>query len=76
MSVPEYKQGMGYTHGYEARMEGREMPSSFETGLYWDEYRAGWFDAHRVIIENARRDYEASTNKLQENSEQRRFLQD
>ena len=71
-----YIQGQGYSHGYEARMEGREMPDVNEIGLYWDEYRAGWFDAHRVIIENARKDYNASLKKLDENSENREFLQD
>lgn len=77
MSTPEYVQGQGYTHGYEARMEGKEMPSVNEIGLYWDEYRAGWFDAHRVIIENARRDYnDHKSRMLDENSERREFLQD
>lgn len=77
MNTPEYKQGVGYTHGYEARMEGKEMPSVNEIGLYWDEYRAGWFDAHRVIIENARRDYnDHKSRMLDENSERREFLQD
>lgn len=76
MNTPEYVQGQGYSRGYEARMEGKEMPSSTEIGLYWDEYRAGWFDAHRVIIENARNDYKAFKNKLDENSENRKFLQD
>ena len=77
MSTSEYKQGMGYSHGYEGRMEGKEMPEPSQIGLYWDEYRAGWFDAHRVILENARRDYqEYKTQKLDENSERRKFLQD
>ena len=77
MNVPEYKQGMGYSHGYEGRMEGKEMPDVNEIGLYWDEYRAGWFDAHRVIIENARRDYnDNKARTLDENSERREFLQD
>jgi hypothetical protein len=76
MKTPEYKPGLGYTHGYEARNEGKEMPSSFESGPYWDEYRAGWFDAHRVILETARREYDINKNKLQENDERREFLQD
>lgn len=76
MSTPQYIQGQGYRHGYEARMEGREMPDSSKIGLYWDEYRAGWFDAHRVILENARKDYNSSKTKLEENSESREFLQD
>lgn len=76
MSTPEYVQGQGYRRGYEARMEGREMPSSTEVGLYWDEYRAGWFDAHRVVIEAARNDYKNHTKKLDENSDSRSFLQD
>jgi len=77
MKTPEYQQGVGYSHGYEARMEGKEMPSTTEIGLYWDEYRAGWFDAHRVIIENARRDYNDHKKRmLDENSERREFLQD
>ena len=75
--TPEYVQGQGYSHGYEARMEGKEMPDVNEIGLYWDEYRAGWFDAHRVIIENARRDYnDHKSRMLDENSERREFLQD
>jgi hypothetical protein len=57
-------------------MEGKEMPDTTEIGLYWDEYRAGWFDAHRVILENARRDYQDFKKKLDENSESRKFLQD
>ena len=76
MNTPEYVQGQGYSHGYEARMEGREMPETTKIGLYWDEYRAGWFDANRVIIENARRDYDSSVKKLDENSQKREFLQD
>jgi hypothetical protein len=76
MSTPEYVQGQGYSHGYEARMEGKEMPEVSEIGLYWDEYRAGWFDAHRVILENARRDYKDYKKKLEENSDSRSFLQD
>ena len=74
--MQNYIQGQGYSHGYEARMEGREMPDINEIGLYWDEYRAGWFDAHRVILENARKDYQNSKKKLDENSERREFLQD
>ena len=74
--MQNYIQGQGYSHGYEARMEGREMPDVNEIGLYWDEYRAGWFDAHRVILENARKDYQNSKKKLDENSERREFLQD
>ena len=75
--MQNYTQGQGYRNGYEARMEGREMPESSEIGLYWDEYRAGWFDAHRVIIENARRDYNDHKSRiLDENSERREFLQD
>lgn len=76
MSVPEYVQGQGYSHGYEARTEGKEMPDSSKIGLYWDEYRAGWFDAHRVIIENARKDYKEFKNKLNETPDNRSFLQD
>jgi hypothetical protein len=76
MSTPNYVPGQAYSHGYEARMEGKEMPPSSEIGLYWDEYRAGWFDAHRVILENARRDYQEIKNKLDENSDPRSFLQD
>jgi hypothetical protein len=78
MKTPEYIPGQAYKHGYEARMEGKEMPPTEQIGLYWDEYRSGWFDAHRVIIENARRDYKDHVNKtLDENSEKRReFLQD
>ena len=74
--MEQYSQGQGYSHGYEARMEGKEMPEANKIGLYWDEYRAGWFDAHRIIIENARRDYDEFKTKLDENSEQRKFLQD
>ena len=74
--MQNYIQGQGYSHGYEARMEGREMPDVNEIGLYWDEYRAGWFDAHRVILENARKDYQNTKKKLDENSERREFLQD
>jgi hypothetical protein len=74
--MQNYIQGQGYSHGYEARVEGREMPDVNEIGLYWDEYRAGWFDAHRVILENARRDYQNTKKKLDENSEQQQFLQD
>jgi len=74
--MQNYIQGQGYSHGYEARMEGREMPDVNEVGLYWDEYRAGWFDAHRVILENARKDYQNTKKKLDENSERREFLQD
>ncbi len=76
MSTPNYIPGQGYQHGYNARTEGKEMPDTTEIGLYWDEYRAGWFDAHRVIIENARRDYKDFKKKLDENSESREFLQD
>jgi len=76
MSTPNYVPGQAYNIGYNARMEGREMPDVSEVGLYWDEYRAGWFDAHRVILENARKDYQASKTKLDENSEKREFLQD
>lgn len=75
-NTPEYKPGQPYSRGYEARMEGKEMPPIGQIGIYWDEYRAGWFDAHRVIIENARRDYQEFKNKLDENSEPRSFLQD
>jgi hypothetical protein len=57
-------------------MEGREMPSTSEIGVYWDEFRAGWFDANRTILENVRRDYENSRNKINENSNSRNFLQD
>jgi hypothetical protein len=77
MNTPNYVPGQAYTHGYDARMEGKEMPESSKTGLYWDEYRAGWFDAHRVVLENARRDYQEFKKKLDENSDVRReFLQD
>ena len=76
MSTPNYVPGQGYSHGYEARMEGKEMPESSLTGLYWDEYRAGWFDAHKIIIENAKNDYKEFKKKLHENSERRQFLQD
>jgi hypothetical protein len=57
-------------------MEGREMPSTAEIGVYWDEFRAGWFDANRTILENVRRDYENSRNKINENSNARDFIQD
>jgi len=57
-------------------MEGREMPSTSEIGVYWDEFRAGWFDANRTILETVRRDYENSRNKINENSDSRNFLQD
>ena len=77
MNTPEYVPGQAYKHGYEGRMEGKEMPNSGRTGLYWDEYRAGWFDAHRIIIENVRKDYRDSKKKLDENSNNRQqFLQD
>jgi hypothetical protein len=76
MSTPNYTPGIGYQRGYEARMEGKEMPDTSEIGLYWDEYRAGWFDAHRVILENARKDYQEFKKKLDENAESRKFLQD
>lgn len=77
MSTPNYIPGQGYKIGYEARMEGREMPDTSEVGLYWDEYRAGWFDAHRTILENARRDYETFIkNDLNENTKDNQFLQD
>ena len=76
MSQPKYVPGQAYRSGYDARMEGREMPSTDEIGVYWDEYRAGWFDANRTIIENVRRDYENSRNKINENSDSRNFLQD
>jgi len=76
MTTPNYVPGLAYRHGYEARMEGKEMPPIGEVGTYWDEYRAGWFDANRVTIENARNDFKRSQNKLQENSERREFLQD
>jgi hypothetical protein len=42
------------------------MPDSGNVGVYWDEYRAGWFDADRGIIESARKDI----------SENKQFLQD
>jgi hypothetical protein len=75
-TTPEYVPGQAYSRGYEARMEGKDMPPIGQIGVYWDEYRAGWFDANRMIIENSRRDYEASKRKLEENSERREFLQD
>ena len=75
-TTPEYIPGQAYNRGYEARMEGKEMPPLGKIGVYWDEYRAGWFDANRVIIENARRDYDSSVKKLDENSQKREFLQD
>ena len=73
---PKYVAGQAYNYGYSARMEGKEMPEPEKIGIYWDEYRAGWFDAHRVILENARRDYQDNKKKLDENSEPRQFLQD
>jgi hypothetical protein len=57
-------------------MEGKEMPSTAEIGVYWDEFRSGWFDANRTILENVRRDYENSRNKINENSNARDFIQD
>ena len=74
--MQNYTQGQGYRHGYEARTEGKEMPEISKVGLYWDEYRAGWFDAHRVILENARNDYKEYKKRLDENSQSREFLQD
>jgi hypothetical protein len=76
MNQPKYVPGQAYRNGYDARMEGREMPAINEIGVYWDEFRAGWFDANRTILENVRRDYENSRNRLTENSNQREFLQD
>ena len=73
---PNYVAGQAYNIGYSARMEGQEMPEPSKTGVYWDEFRAGWFDAHRVILENARRDYQDVKNKLDENTDNRSFLQD
>ena len=74
--MQNYTQGQGYRHGYEARTEGKEMPEISKVGLYWDEYRAGWFDAHRVILETARNDYKEYKKRLDENSQSREFLQD
>jgi len=76
MSEPNYIPGKAYQIGYDARMEGKEMPDHTNIGLYWDEYRAGWFDAHRVILENARKDYQEFKKDLNENSDNREFLQD
>lgn len=76
MNQPKYEPGQAYKIGYAARQDGKEMPDTFNIGIYWDEYRAGWFDANRSILENVRKDYEDSRKKLEEHSETRKFLQD
>ena len=65
--MPEnYIPGHAYKQGHQARISGRDMPDSGNVGVYWDEYRAGWFDANRGIIESARKDI----------TENKQFLQD
>jgi hypothetical protein len=54
--MAEYKPGSAYKEGYKTRMNGGEKVSNTinENSVYWQEWLAGWNDAHTKIISEAR----------------------
>jgi hypothetical protein len=58
--MTNYTPGQGYRDGYMDRQQGKPNLSLLEVGLlennnpYWDEYKLGYSEASRKIIEDAR----------------------
>ena len=54
--MTEYVPGSAYKKGYDTRMNGGDKASNiFESNsVYWQEWLAGWEDAHTKIINEAR----------------------
>ena len=54
-----YSAGQGYKDGHGDRTDGRSSRNPYGSGTsddpYWREYKTGYFEADREIMENARR---------------------
>ncbi len=65
MTNARYTPGKGYKDGWNDRHEGKPKAcptqwgnATTDNGVYWDEYRIGYADASRKILENAKRSIE------------------
>lgn len=72
--MSEYTPGSAYDAGYQSRMKGGAKPSNAtmtENNVYWQEWLAGWDDAHQKIINEGRSRNNNSSAKCCKN-----FIQD
>jgi hypothetical protein len=72
--MTEYTPGSAYAQGYQSRMNGGSKPSNVtmnESDVYWQEWLAGWDDAHQKILSEARANAGCSKPKCCKN-----FIQD
>ena len=72
--MSDYTPGSAYDLGYNARMKGSSKPNNVlvaENNVYWQEWLAGWDDAHQKILSEARAKAECSKPKCCKN-----FIQD
>ena len=65
-----YTAGQGYRDGYNDRQSGSRSRCPFRSGTtddpYWREYKAGYADADREILEDARRGVKEKNQFLSE----------
>lgn len=71
--MTSYTPGSPYKLGYDTRMNGGDKVSNtFENNsVYWQEWLAGWDDAHQKIINEAR-----ERNKCPKLGAGKEFIQD
>jgi len=71
--MSKYKPGSAYKLGYDTRMRGGDKVSNIyeNNSVYWQEWLAGWEDAHQKIINEAR-----AQNKSPKLGQDRQFIQD
>jgi hypothetical protein len=75
--MSDYTPGSAYDLGYNARMKGSSKPNNVlvaENNVYWQEWEAGWEDAHQKIINESRnRNMSCKSPKCCKN---KKFIQD
>ena len=72
--MTEYKPGSAYSDGFQSRMKGVSRNSiNNENPVYLEEWFAGWDDAHKKIIDEARKTNMCSKPKC---CKKKKFIQD